>query len=856
MGAAVPDATRRYICAVRLHLPPVTIDLNSGVVRRPGGQELLRAQEAALLRWLASHPGETWSRDALLAEVWGYGPKVRSRTLDTTLSRLRGKVEADPKVPRYLLTVPGAGVRLELPDDRLFTVGRREERAEIASALDAHRIVTLVGLGGAGKTHLAREFCAARFGVFCDAAPTASESDLVRAIGAAVLGAWSEATATRAALHEAVDIVRPGLLVVDNVEQVVTSAAALVAELVARHPELQVLVTSRVPLRIAGEAVVDIAGLSPADAAALYAHRVGAPVDDPALSAVLERVDRLPLAVEMVAAWDGFVALAELEARLGERADLLVSQRRDRPERHQSMAAVLDDAVGRLSVAERSTLERLTVFSGAFGLGDAEAVAGATAALHLRGLCERSLATRTVAGDFRLRALVRAHIGADAAPSEAWTLLASHFATPAGRARLFASPADGLAAARGALAAGDDVCAAACLRAAAGVPGVDIEVCDPLLDHLAGAVPAGMAAELRLEQARLRWRAGRLALARTVLTPLLEAHDAGLATQAQLLRGAIERDAGDPSAALAAFDRALASAPSGALRGRALAARAFLLGRLGQTEAGIAAATEALEALRGGDDRASLAFALRTLAALRRETSAGDLGHNTEALHIYRALGDRRSEALVLGALAVGHMDAGDLERARDDLDRALARLRSIGSGHLAAVTLANRAFVDRLGGRPDDARAAYLEALVTLRSHGDPVHQSLVLGNLGELALEAGQVPRARALLAEAVSLAERVGFAKLEGLFRASLGLARARLGEAGSAADLARGEAILRDGGFQDALCCALATRAHAALAADDPVAAAAFVRASRAASPGIPWVDAYWQRAEAALAASGA
>ena len=120
---------------------------------------------------------------------------------------------------------------------------------------------------------------------------------------------------------------------------------------------------------------------------------------------------------------------------------------------------------------------------------------------------------------------------------------------------------------------------------------------------------------------------------------------------------------------------------------------------------------------------------------------------------------------------------------------------------------------MERLFGRPGAARVAYADALVALRARGDRVHEALVLGNLGELSLEDGALQEGERLLREAVDRSAAVGFAKLEGLFLASLGLARTLLGNAASgAADLARSEEILHAGRFEDALCCARATRAR--------------------------------------------
>lgn len=93
-------------------LGPVEVELSTGRVDRPDGARQLTEMERALLAWLAAHPGEVASRHTLLREVWGDHERVYSRTVDTTMRRLRCKVELDPRRPRFLLTEHGRGYRL------------------------------------------------------------------------------------------------------------------------------------------------------------------------------------------------------------------------------------------------------------------------------------------------------------------------------------------------------------------------------------------------------------------------------------------------------------------------------------------------------------------------------------------------------------------------------------------------------------------------------------------------------------------------------------------------------------------------------------------------------------------------
>ena len=96
-----------------LRLTDRIVDLRSRSVDAAGDVSRLTTREADLLQYLAARPGESVSREELLVEVWGYGPSVVSRTADTTVQRLRAKIEAEPHRPRHLFTDVGRGYRFE-----------------------------------------------------------------------------------------------------------------------------------------------------------------------------------------------------------------------------------------------------------------------------------------------------------------------------------------------------------------------------------------------------------------------------------------------------------------------------------------------------------------------------------------------------------------------------------------------------------------------------------------------------------------------------------------------------------------------------------------------------------------------
>jgi predicted ATPase/transcriptional regulator with XRE-family HTH domain len=300
----------------------------------------------------------------------------------------------DPPTPEPVV-VPGA-----MPDaPSTPLIGRESELTRLLALLSdgTHRLVTLTGPGGVGKTRLALEVLAREGGRHAGGAVAVDlaavrQPALVLPRVATALGLPELVTADP--LGELVRHLRglPVLLVLDNLEQL-TSAAPTLAELVARCPDLVVLATSRAPLRVRAEHEVvlgplatpetdDIAGLAASPAAALLLERAeaaGSPQDPTgdraaALAALCRRLDGIPLALELAAAGLRLLTPATLLDRL-ERTGLDAGPR-DLPERHRTMTSVLDWSMDLLEPEEVALFERLAVFSGGFSLDSVDAVAG------------------------------------------------------------------------------------------------------------------------------------------------------------------------------------------------------------------------------------------------------------------------------------------------------------------------------------------------------------------------------------------------------------------------------------------------------------------------------------------------
>ncbi|MEU5590856.1 AfsR/SARP family transcriptional regulator [Streptomyces chrestomyceticus] len=287
-------------------------------------------------------------------------------------------------------------------------VGREDDLAAIRADLAAHRLVTLLGPGGAGKTRLSQESAEAAAAAapdawtdgvwFAELAPvddpqTVPEAVLT-ALGAretVLRGTTAEelrAASDRSACDPMAQLAafcenRRMLLVLDNCEHVIGAAAELADRLLAECPGVTVLATSREPLAVPGEAVRPVEPLPDPVALRLLADRGAAArpgfriEDDPAACAeICRRLDGLPLAIELAAARLRLLGPRQLADRLDDRFRLLTSGSRTVLPRQQTLRAVVDWSWDLLDDAERAVLRRLSVFSGGCDLVVAEEVCG------------------------------------------------------------------------------------------------------------------------------------------------------------------------------------------------------------------------------------------------------------------------------------------------------------------------------------------------------------------------------------------------------------------------------------------------------------------------------------------------
>lgn len=275
-----------------------------------------------------------------------------------------------------------------LPARRSSFVGRAADLDELVDLLAKVPLVTLVGIGGTGKTRLALEIghrLIDRFGsvVFADLSALADGQQVPGAIAAAC--GLTAAGPARGSLLETVIAVlsrRPSLLILDNCEHLIEDCAEIVEQLLGECPELTVLATSREALSVDGERIWPVGSLPSAEARELFVDRAQTaapgvrlgPADEAAVEEICRRLDGIPLAIELAAARIGHLGPEELAARLHDRFRILTGGRSRRTQRQHTLRAAIDWSYELLSPAEADLFARLSVFSGSFTLQAAEAV--------------------------------------------------------------------------------------------------------------------------------------------------------------------------------------------------------------------------------------------------------------------------------------------------------------------------------------------------------------------------------------------------------------------------------------------------------------------------------------------------
>ncbi len=296
-----------------------------------------------------------------------------------------------------------------LPLQLTSFIGRKDELADVAKLLARSRLLTLLGVGGIGKTRLSLELAAQVLVEFVDGVwlvelATLADARLVPQAVASVLGVKEAAgrpVADALAQHLSD---RQALLIMDNCEHLLQGCAELAKQVLQAAPKSKIVTSSREPLRVAGETTYAVPALPESEALRLFTDRAAAAVPTfrvnghaAAVASICRRLDGIPLAIELAAARVRTLPVDAIAQRLNDRFRLLTSGDRTALPRQQTLRALIDWSYELLSEAERAVFRRLAVFAGGWTLEGAEAVAAfdgvdkASVLEHLGELTEKSL---------------------------------------------------------------------------------------------------------------------------------------------------------------------------------------------------------------------------------------------------------------------------------------------------------------------------------------------------------------------------------------------------------------------------------------------------------------------------------
>jgi len=738
-----------------------------------------------------------------------------------------------------------------LPSPLTSFIGRDRELADLADLLGKGRLLTLTGAGGTGKTRLALELCSRALDGYpdgcwwVDLAPLADPALVWPSVGTAIGVREQPGEPLRASIVAYLRE-RRAILVLDNCEHLVDACAAAAEDLLHACHELRLVATSRETLGVAGERVWRTPSLSEAvDLFLERARATGATIDPDGqraeIARVCERLDRLPLAIELAAARTRVLSIQQIAERLDDRFRLLTGGSRTAVARQQTLSAAIDWSFSLLDERERVLWQRLSVFVGGFSIDAAERVCAGgevseVAILDIvTSLVDKSLVitepSARTAVRYRMLESLREYAGSRLAESGETDAIrsahADHFLALAerGRQHVLGGAEQGL-----------------------------------WLDRFDGEIDNFRAAfRWSIEHApdvglRLAVALGRFVIVRAhvsdavvwrdAILPHLADADAPTRAAALLLAGTVHAQREEYDLAIGYHTRAV---------------EAFQA--LGD-ESGVADALRALgnDTARKGDDFASRDYFAQTLELDRRAarahgiaTSYAGLGrvawrqgdyaparqYYEEAARIRAELGDRLGVAQVQIDLAHVLQELGETHQAERVATESATTFREMGArGALTGVNMA-LAHLAADGGEPDRAIALYEEAEAIAReldirpmigmtltaradvtfSLGDvdrtaelvraaleilgpiPSNRGIIWcwGLAGRVALARGDTVQAVRLLAAAAATRERIGLvppAKVRRQFDADVATLRAALGDDAFATAWTEGAAMSRD------------------------------------------------------------
>jgi predicted ATPase/class 3 adenylate cyclase/Tfp pilus assembly protein PilF len=726
------------------------------------------------------------------------------------------------------LWIPAAEIPHSLPAERDAFIGRASSLESIARRFrDGARVLSLLGVGGVGKTRVALRYSWQSLGDypdgvwFCDLSAARTLDGVLFAVAQ---GLQLQLSASDPCEQIAAALAGRGatLVTLDNFEQVAEHAEATLGLWSSRASQTRFLVTTRETLGIVGEHALELSPLGNDEAELLFLRRIGdlggdfdlTTADRSAIRQLVGMLDGLPLAIELAAARIRIMSPVTMLDRIDDRFSFLASRRGRKP-RQATMRAALDWSWDLLSGRDRESLATLSIFEGSFTLSDAEAVLADPFVQNrsdvddaIQSLVEKSLVRRNPLARFYLLRTVREYAAERLQSAEAFA--GSGPAAKAGvesRHERHFSQFDEQAAIRDRCAAADDL-VQCCRRAIA-------------LDH-SGAAVCALTASWFVLRLMGPFRIA-LGLAQEVLA-LDGLSDNDNCTVLRIL-GSAQELLGEMDDAEHNFGKSLETARrcgNFEHEGWALCSLGEHTYRKGQTSR----AREFLEgawAIAARGDIASLQCSvLNALGALDSRLGRVEEARASyeSALAIARSLNDLRREGGLLGNLAILAHDAGCWELARNQYEQALTLADLVSDRRWEGNTRCNLGLLLQERGNAEAATEQFRAALAIARGLGHAMLEATVLCNLGIAVAAAGRGEEARQHYQFAVEIAERLGDGRAEGQFRGYLAKALAESGQSTAAlAEFERGEAALRHVEDSTSLCLLLCQRAQAECLAGD-------------------------------------
>ncbi|MCB2019289.1 MAG: tetratricopeptide repeat protein [Rhizobacter sp.] len=636
--------------------------------------------------------------------------------------------------------MPVKDIPNNLPHQGTSFVGREKELGEVKSYLEKARLITLLGMGGLGKTRLSLEVAAELLhafpdGVwFLDLAPL-RDAELVFTEAAQALGVHEEPDKPLLQTLCAHLKQRRALLILDNCEHLIKASADLAAAVLKAAPHVRLLTSSREALRVPGEQCYPVRPLPvPGKGAGIEAlmkstavrlfveraqqHKPSFSLNEkeaPAVAELVARLEGIPLALELAAARVRALTVAEINNRLKDRYKILTGGARVLQERQQTLRALVDWSYDLLGEPEQCVLARLSVFAGGFDLNAAEAVCGAEPleiddVLDILGsLVEKSLVMleeRDDAGRYRMLETIRDYA------SEKLSLTAESDAVAARHCEHYFAETK---------------------EANHGMMGPDqaewIQRIEADLDNVRAATACALAGSV---------------------DPVIVVKMAVAMQGFWTLRGYATEGRNVVRAALA-----LPAIQSSDI---AHAWALYVGAALAESQSDHAEARQMLElclTLRrrlGNPNDIAATLSTLSLARLQAGDAAGALETEHEALQIFRDLGDRSGEAI--GLIHLGQIRAymGDTDRAREHLEECMSVARGLKHQEIEGECQLLLGEVAFDVGDWEQAVLWFKRSLTVCREAADKRGEANALRWLGKTELEAGDLASARARLDEAV--------------------------------------------------------------------------------------------------------